>query len=196
VFKIAYSQSFYNSTLFGQYSFEKENELVRIMWVIDICKDDCFAMDTILFVQAPTKVKKDKYVALSDDIVEISPPEIYGKYRIVHDTIYLEWKDQSEKSIVLKIIDTLNVIMLYSDLEGPFINKIGHKKWAFYYNHNCGDVFSYMKNTKWYYDDNCYERKKERNSCWYIFDSLNDYYMMHKYASKIPDTGRISRYLH
>lgn len=188
-----FSQSFARHSLFGNYIFEIEDDSARILWSIDLCKDSCFAMDTLVFVHHNSNNSKDDYMNLEGDYVEISHPDIKGNYELSHDTLFLIWGKKEETTITLQVIDSLNVKMLHSDINGPFKNKFGNKLCAYYSHHVCGDYFSYLYSMKWSYGTEDYGSQK-RKSFWSYFDSLSETPWLWDY--KIPDTNKVSRYLH
>jgi hypothetical protein len=125
--------------------------------------------------------------------VEISHPDIKGNYKLSHDTLFLIWGKKNETTITLQVIDSLNVKMLHSDINGPFKNKFGNKVCAYYSHHVCGDYFSYLYSMKWSYGTEGYGAQK-RKSFWSYFDSLSETPWLWDY--KVPDTNTVSRYLH
>jgi hypothetical protein len=190
---VAVSQAYQNHDLWGIIHFELNTTSTRILWTIDVCKNNCFAMDTIAFAKPFPEYSINSSGNLKGDLPVLSPSDIRGKYELSNDTMYLSWGKEDEQRIVLNIIDTLNVKMLYSDIKCPFINKYGHRESAFYLDHTCGDIFSYLNSTKWRYVTEGFNAEKQRISYWYYFDSFSLTPWI--YDFKISDTGKVKRYL-
>jgi hypothetical protein len=188
----SYSQSDQNSLITGVYSFKATVDSTSIFWWIDICKDQSFAMDTIRSDIHTANSNNINGTGLYGDIVEVSPPEIYGKYQVKSNKIILRLEENTNQKIILRIIDSLNVMMLKSDIKGPFKNQYGHKTVALRSNHICGDVLSYLNSLKWSYGTEGYGAQK-RKSYWYYYDSLSETPWLWNY--RIPDTGKVKKYL-
>lgn len=177
---------------YGIYTFEFENDLTKSVWDFHICKDNCFALDTLtVFKNGKLKNKPEGF--LLDDIHGMEQPEIFGKYNLHQDTLNFEFKGADEFVIKLIFIDSLNVTLVMCDINNHFVNTIGHKKLALYQNHMCGNLFSYDTCTRWYYSGVWNVKNNKKDYYWYFFDSLTNNSIF--YTHKIPDTGSVVKYI-
>lgn len=177
--------------LYGIYTFEISNDSIIYYLHLDLCRDYCYTIDTLSVVKHKT-LTNNRCEYLSNDNQAITVSDIQGKYSQSGDTLLFINNTSNQMQLKVLFLDSINIIMVDCMIDSKFKNKIGHKWWAFYSNHECGNSFSYCHSTKWYYTTSWDKETNSDKNAWKYVDSLTDNCM--DYYDIIYDNKQIKRY--